>query len=120
VIHTEALDCPCKPVTVKSLGGGRVQVHRESTSTGAREPQAMTCHTKIELGVQDPYCGPCGTWHLRGNHVGEPGVITVDVRAKLLRDLEDKMRALPRRHFNNHTGDWIERAAVLHLLDPRA
>ncbi len=108
--HTEALDCPCKPVTVQTLGGGRVQVHRDQSHQGERKPQQTVCPgcgTAIVSGVQDPYCAEHQTWH---NHGDRP--------KSLLRQLEEEVMALPTRHYN-HTGSWIERAAVLALLDPR-
>jgi hypothetical protein len=113
-VHTQSLDCPCGPVTFPQLGGGTVQIHRGDAGQGERKPVAATCPncaTRIDLGVADPYCSACGTWHLRGNHVGAPVVS----RKTLLREIEDEIRALPAEP-DRHRGTFIERAAVLTIL----
>lgn len=69
--HTEALDCPCGPVTMTALGGGHVQLHRDSPPAGERMPQMVTCSncgTATPVVVPDPMCFECGTWHHRGLH----------------------------------------------------
>lgn len=82
---------------------------------GQRQPEVVVCpncgHGK-EIVVPDPFCADCGTWHLRGSHD------LAAVRAKLLRELEDRVRALP-AEGRRHVGMFVERQAVLGLLDPR-
>lgn len=101
MIHTETLECPCRPETRRQIGGGSVQVHRLVITEGRQNDSTP---------ASDRICRACDGWHLTGH----PHLEMVT----LLRTLENEVRSLPAEGIR-HTGMYVERAAVVTLLNPR-
>lgn len=99
--HVEALDCPCGLETRDQLGGGRVQVHRDMGDSDGRRTDSFRS--------PDRHCERCDGWHLLGHPHFEP---------ETLRTLEREVMDL-KAEGRRHVGMFVERAAVMRLLDPR-